>query len=196
MGRSDRISWEALAAGQQLGGAAWAALSARSCRAAQTEALAAEACEQNRSRRSYALEHPLLHDTRRMASRSRWSSSFEAEEPDYVVFPHTYQVRDFAPALAARFGQVLIGDVTAIHDGPVFVRQLHAGQAERRISAHGRGAVLCLGAGGSISRRPGGSRIRLRSRHSRRRSRPRRFATSRASHSAGRRRRWIWARRS
>ena len=44
-----------------------------------------------------------------------------AEQPDYVVFPHTYQVRDYAPALAARLGQVLIGDVTGIGDGPVFI---------------------------------------------------------------------------
>jgi electron transfer flavoprotein alpha subunit len=45
-----------------------------------------------------------------------------------VLFPHTYQVRDFAPALATRFGQVLISDVIAIHDGPVFVRQLLQGK--------------------------------------------------------------------
>jgi electron transfer flavoprotein alpha subunit len=48
--------------------------------------------------------------------------------PDYVLFPHTYQVRDFAPALATRFKQVLISDVIAIHDGPVFVRQLLQGK--------------------------------------------------------------------
>jgi electron transfer flavoprotein alpha subunit len=45
-----------------------------------------------------------------------------------VVFPHTYQVRDFAPALAARLGQVLISDVVAIGDGPVFTRQLMQGR--------------------------------------------------------------------
>ncbi len=46
----------------------------------------------------------------------------------YVLFPHTYQVRDFAPALATRFGQVLISDVIAVHEGPVFVRQLLQGK--------------------------------------------------------------------
>ena len=45
-----------------------------------------------------------------------------------MVFPHTYQVRDYAPALAARFGQVLIGDVTGIGDGPIFTRQLMQGR--------------------------------------------------------------------
>jgi electron transfer flavoprotein alpha subunit len=54
-------------------------------------------------------------------------------KPGYVVFPHTYQVRDFAPALATRMGEVLIGDVTAIdvdnaQSGPLFVRQWMQGK--------------------------------------------------------------------
>ena len=51
--------------------------------------------------------------------------------PTHVVFPHTYQVRDFAPALAARFGQVLISDVIAISrqkPAPIFTRQLMQGR--------------------------------------------------------------------
>jgi electron transfer flavoprotein alpha subunit len=56
-----------------------------------------------------------------------------------VLFPHTYQVRDFAPALATRFQQVLVSDVIAIHDGPVFVRQLLQGKlnADYRHTASG-----------------------------------------------------------
>jgi electron transfer flavoprotein alpha subunit len=34
----------------------------------------------------------------------------KAENPTYVVMAHTYQVRDFAPKLAARFGKELVGD--------------------------------------------------------------------------------------
>src|SRR6185437_795027 len=48
--------------------------------------------------------------------------------PAYVLMPHTYQVRDFAPALATRFKQALISDVIAVHDGPIFVRQLLQGK--------------------------------------------------------------------
>jgi electron transfer flavoprotein alpha subunit len=52
--------------------------------------------------------------------------------PSYVVFPHTYQVRDFAPALATRFDQVLVPDAIAIHGessgSPIFVRQLLQGK--------------------------------------------------------------------
>ena len=85
-----------------------------------------------------------------------------------VVFPHTYQVRDYAPALACRMGQVLIGDVMAIEDGPVLhptdpaLRAtcprgpgIHAATdaraAERELPALRQRTVLRLGAGGSIS---------------------------------------------
>ena len=33
--------------------------------------------------------------------------------PSIVLFPHTYQVRDFAPKLATRFNQVLVSDASA-----------------------------------------------------------------------------------
>ena len=47
-----------------------------------------------------------------------------------MLFPHTYQVRDFAPKLATRFNQALISDVIAIRNdgGPVFVRQFFQGK--------------------------------------------------------------------
>src|SRR4029078_436825 len=32
--------------------------------------------------------------------------------PDYVLLPHTYQTRDFAPKLAARLDRAIITDVT------------------------------------------------------------------------------------
>jgi hypothetical protein len=41
------------------------------------------------------------------------SSADAAVSPTLVLFPHTYQVRDFAPKLATRFSQVLISDVIA-----------------------------------------------------------------------------------
>jgi electron transfer flavoprotein alpha subunit len=60
----------------------------------------------------------------------------------YVVFPHTYQVRDFAPKLATRLGQVLISDVTAIHSGPVFVRQWMQGKLNADYRHAGEGVCL------------------------------------------------------
>ena len=39
-----------------------------------------------------------------------WEQVIEAENPQYVVMAHTYQVRDFAPKVAARLGREVVGD--------------------------------------------------------------------------------------
>jgi electron transfer flavoprotein alpha subunit len=52
-------------------------------------------------------------------------------KPDLVLFPHTYQVRDFAPKLAAMLGKGMIGDCIAYrHEGGklIFVRQMFQGK--------------------------------------------------------------------
>ena len=51
----------------------------------------------------------------------------EDEHPTVVLFPHTYQTRDFAPALAARLGHVLITDCIGVKmcdEGIVVVRPM------------------------------------------------------------------------
>ncbi|CAN5376997.1 electron transfer flavoprotein subunit alpha [soil metagenome] len=39
-----------------------------------------------------------------------WEQVIKAVNPQYVVMSHTYQVRDFAPKVAARFGREVVGD--------------------------------------------------------------------------------------
>ena len=81
----------------------------------------------------FVVEHPLLARYTADGYISALQQLIQSESPEYVVFPHTYQVRDYAPALAARLGQVLIGDVVAIgaetdDAGPTFTRQLLQGR--------------------------------------------------------------------
>lgn len=124
--RISRISWEALAAGERL--AAQLSLPVHAVvLGTQTEALAAEVAAKA-SGKVVRVEHPLLATYTADGFSLALEQLFRAESPDYVVFPHTYQVRDYAPALAARLGQVLIGDVTGIGEGPVFTRQLLQGR--------------------------------------------------------------------
>jgi electron transfer flavoprotein alpha subunit len=59
-------------------------------------------------------------------------------QPSLVVFGHTYQTRDYAPKLAARFGRVLIGDVIAARP-PVFVRQMFQGKFNADVRIVGDG---------------------------------------------------------
>ena len=125
-GRVGRISWEALAAGQRL--AAQFNLAANAVLiGSQTESLAAEVAGKANGK-VVRVEHPLLTTYTADGFSLALEQFFRAEAPEYVVFPHTYQVRDYAPALAARLGQVLIGDVTGIGEGPVFIRQLLQGR--------------------------------------------------------------------
>ncbi|MGA7859228.1 MAG: electron transfer flavoprotein subunit alpha/FixB family protein [Terracidiphilus sp.] len=125
-GRIGRISWEAVTVGQQLAKQLGLTVNAI-LPGAQTATLAAEIATKALAK-VVRLEHPLLAAYTPDAFSLALEQFIRAEQPDYVIFPHTYQVRDYAPALAARFGQVLIGDVVAIGEGPVFTRQLMQGR--------------------------------------------------------------------
>ncbi|MGA8043517.1 MAG: electron transfer flavoprotein subunit alpha/FixB family protein [Terracidiphilus sp.] len=136
-GQIGRVSWEAVAAGQQL-----SALLGQPVHAvvlgSQTESVAAEATTRALTT-VVRLEHPLLERYTSDGYTHALEQLLRARQPDYVLFPHTYQVRDFAPALAARLGQTLIGDVTAMAAGPVFTRQLMQGRLSGTYRHAGRG---------------------------------------------------------
>jgi len=134
-GKIRRVSWEAAAAAQKLAGGAGVTAVVIG---AQTEALAAEAAG-----RGFAavvrIEHPLLAQYIADGYVAALQQLIQKESPTYFVFPHTYQVRDYAPALATRMGQALIGDVTSIGDGPTFTRQLMQGRLNGSFKPAGSG---------------------------------------------------------
>jgi electron transfer flavoprotein alpha subunit len=139
-GKISRISWEAVAAGQRLG----SQLGLPVCAAiigAQTESLAAEIAARPLGK-VVRVEHPLLAHYTADGFTLALQQLIRSETPAYVVLPHTYQVRDYAPALAARLGQVLISDVVAIGDGPVFTRQLMQGRLNGNYRPTGSGPCL------------------------------------------------------
>ncbi|MDR3725750.1 MAG: electron transfer flavoprotein subunit alpha/FixB family protein [Terracidiphilus sp.] len=125
-GHISRVSWETLSAAQRL-----AAQLGQPVRAvlvgSETNSLAEDIAASLLSK-VVRLEHPLLAPYTADGFTLVLQQLIENERPTHVVFPHTYQVRDYAPALAARFGQVLIGDVVDIGAGPVFTRQLLQGR--------------------------------------------------------------------
>jgi len=133
----NRMSFEALAAAQQL-----AAKLGVECSAvvlgADVHSLATELASKKLAK-VYAAQHDLLNSYTSDGYVAVLEQLIKQNAPAFVLFPHTYQVRDFAPALATRFQQVLISDVIAIHDGPVFVRQLLQGKlnADYRHTASG-----------------------------------------------------------
>ena len=63
-------------------------------------------------------------------------------QPEYVLFPHTYQVRDFAPKLATRLGRVLVSDVVKLNADGTAVRQHFQGKLNSDYTFAGPGPRL------------------------------------------------------
>jgi electron transfer flavoprotein alpha subunit len=142
-----RISLEALAAGQKLAAALGVGCSAVVMEGGE---LVGELASARKVEVVWSVKHGLLGSY----SADGWVAGLQqliAEvKPGYVVFPHTYQVRDYAPALATRLGEVLISDVTAIGDGPVFTRQWMQGKLNAEYRHKGDGVCLVSVQAGSF----------------------------------------------
>ncbi len=62
-------------------------------------------------------------------------------QPTYVLLPHTYQTRDFAPKLAARLDRALVTDCTAVKQAggrTAFVRPMFQGKLTADVVPEGR----------------------------------------------------------
>jgi electron transfer flavoprotein alpha subunit len=79
----------------------------------------------------FAIQHPALETYSADGYTAALEQLIRKVAPQFVVLPHTYQVRDFAPKLATRFGRNLVSDVVKLRvDGgrAVAVRQLFQGK--------------------------------------------------------------------
>jgi electron transfer flavoprotein alpha subunit len=77
------------------------------------------------------IEHDLLEKYTPDGFTLALRQVIESAKPDLILLPHTYQVRDFAPKLAASLGKGMIGDCIAYrHENGklVFVRQMFQGR--------------------------------------------------------------------
>jgi len=96
----------------------------------------------------YAVEHALLQDYTPDAYTIALRQLLELAQPSIVLFPQTYQVRDFLPKLAASLGKVAVSDAIShrVEDGQlVLVRQLFQGKVnvDSRFAAMRRTSLLC-----------------------------------------------------
>jgi electron transfer flavoprotein alpha subunit len=125
----NRLSWEALCAGQALAAELHQPLLAAAASATGVD-LAAGMAKQGVAK-AYAVQHDRLAPYTADGFTSAFEQLIRRLDPSFVLFPHTYQVRDFAPRLATRFEQTLIADVIGFRidaGHPVFVRQLLQGK--------------------------------------------------------------------
>lgn len=132
-----RLGWEALSAARQLSdGRLLVALPGQ----------ASERCrEQLRSMAAdevLLLDDPLLHQYTADGYTAALDRLVRDTGPDLVVLPNTYQVRDYAPRLAARFGHSLLNDCIGIDSAganPVLLRSVFQGRAHARVELTGSG---------------------------------------------------------
>jgi len=123
-GKWHKMSWETLTAAQQIG----KALGFETKAAVLGHGIASLAAEVPGA--TIAVDHELLAGYTADAYASAAEQLVRAESPALVLFPHTYQVRDFAPKVATRFGTALVSDVVRVKldGGLTLVRQLFQGK--------------------------------------------------------------------
>jgi electron transfer flavoprotein alpha subunit len=133
-GRLNRATWETIAAAQQAGGPIRIAVIGSGLDAIASEVAAADAAE------VIAVDHSALSEYTADGYVQALATLLEQEKPDAVFLPHTYQTRDFAPALAARLGRSLVTDVTAVRssDGAaIYTRPVFQGKLNADVEATG-----------------------------------------------------------
>jgi electron transfer flavoprotein alpha subunit len=131
-GKLNRATWETIAAAQRLAagmpikvvvlGGATGGVAQEVASAAVAEVLVAE--------------HPALEPYTPDAYASASRTLIESASATYVLLPHTYQTRDFAPLLAAQLRKPLITDVTGISGSgadATFVRPMFQGKLAAQV---------------------------------------------------------------
>jgi electron transfer flavoprotein alpha subunit len=133
-GKLHKMALEAVAAAQQLGAGLGMPVSAALI-GSGADALAGYKLE-----KVYSIAHDLLNNYTPDGYTIALKQLIEAQQPAIVLFPHTYQVRDFAPKLATAMGRVLVSDVIGhrIDAGAlVLVRQLFQGKINADVRFEG-----------------------------------------------------------
>jgi electron transfer flavoprotein alpha subunit len=138
-GKLNRASWETIAAAQQLSREAGVAdiqvaVLGRGVSGPASELAAASI------KGIIAVESAVLGTYTPDAFVQALQQIVAQQAPQFVVFPHTYQTRDFAPALAATLDRALITDVIAIRSvsGAVaFARPMFQGKLTADVSPLG-----------------------------------------------------------
>ena len=139
-GKWNNTSFETLVAAQQIAGVKDGTVSAAVIGQGNAP-LAGELAGKNVTE-VLLVEHELLEDYTPDGYCVALKQVIENAKPDLVLFPHTYQVRDFAPKLAAMLGKGMIGDCVSFRDESgklVFVRQMFQGKTAADVTFSGEG---------------------------------------------------------
>lgn len=137
-GKWNNTSFETLVAAQQIAADTGSAISALVI--GKSVANFAEDLAGKNIAEVLLVEHDLLEAYTPDGYSLALSQIIASSKPDLVLFPHTYQVRDFAPKLAAMMGKGMIADCVGFHkEGGkiVFVRQMFQGKTAADVTFQG-----------------------------------------------------------
>jgi len=139
-GKWNNASFETLAAAQQIASVLSGSVAALVI-GKGVDALAAELAGKNVAE-VLQVEHDLLESYTPDGYCIALKQAIESAKPQLLLFPHTYQVRDFAPKLAATLGKGMIGDCVGYRNESgklVFVRQMFQGKTAADVTFLGEG---------------------------------------------------------
>jgi electron transfer flavoprotein alpha subunit len=145
-GRINRATWETIAAAQEMGRVGSLGPAAASDPAITIVVLGwkvgavASDVAAARVQKVAVVDHQALHAYTPDGYVEALEQVIARFSPSHVLLPHTYQTRDFAPALAARLDRALVTDVTGIktHEGELaFVRPMFQGKLTADVVAQG-----------------------------------------------------------
>ncbi|HEV2382233.1 MAG TPA: electron transfer flavoprotein subunit alpha/FixB family protein [Terriglobia bacterium] len=150
-GKITRPTWEAVAAGQRIAGDTGATVSivvlGRKSSALAPELASADVAG------VLAAESSVLAEYTPDGYALAMGEVIRSRQPQYVVFSHTYQVRDFAPKLAAALGAGFISDCLSYRKRDtklVFVRQVFQGKFNADVEFTGNPPYLVSFQAGSF----------------------------------------------
>jgi len=132
------VSFEALAAAQQIAAQTQSSIAAvvigKGVRALAEELAAYQLAQ------VVLVEHDLLDHYTPDGFTVALAQAITQAKPDLILMPHTYQVRDFAPKLAASLGKGMIGDCIGYryeNGRLIFVRQMFQGKTAADVTFSG-----------------------------------------------------------
>ncbi|MBZ5558454.1 MAG: electron transfer flavoprotein subunit alpha/FixB family protein [Acidobacteriia bacterium] len=137
-GKLNRATWETIVGAQMLATASSAPITVL-VPGANGASVAAELAAAKVSD-VVTLEHAALEPYTPDGFTAALQAAIAQLSPAYVLLPHTYQTRDFAPKLATRLDRAIITDVTAVRTGGAgvaFVRPMFQGKLTADVMPQG-----------------------------------------------------------
>jgi electron transfer flavoprotein alpha subunit len=135
-GKLNRVSWETVTAAQAI--AAETGWSIEAAVFGSSVGSIAQEIAGKRLAKVYAVDSPKLAKYEPDGTVAALKALIQQKQPRLVLMPHTYQVRDFAPQLAAALARTLISDAVGYRkDGGgklLFTRQMFQGKFAADVS--------------------------------------------------------------